>query len=169
LAAEPVGRKAAAVLFAATLSVLGAACGGGDKKSNAATTTTPGVTVAAGRACEVISKTEVEAAIGTRVGNGQASGGGSTAACKYELEGTTQSVIVAVSSETDPQDFQKAKAAVQGAQPVPGVSGESFVAGGRAFVLKGTTLAIVAVNLERPDAQLGEAARKLAQAAAGKL
>lgn len=157
------------VTMLTTATLLAAGCGGDGKKAASSNTTTPGVTVAAGRACEVVTKAEVEAAIGTPVGAGQSSGGGATAACKYELQGTTQSVIVAITASTDPQDFQDAKAAIPNAQPVPNINAESFVAGGRAFVLKGNTLGIVAVNLERPDPALSDAARKLAQAAAGRL
>ncbi len=150
--------------------VAGACSGGGDgDEAKAQTTTTAGEQIDAARACGVVTKGEIEAAIGSRVNDGQSSGSGSTAACKYELAGTSQAVVVAISASTDPQDFQRAKAAMQGVQPVPAAGVDSFVTGNRAFVLKGSTLAIVAINIDRPAPALTEAAKKLAQAAAGRL
>ena len=160
------------LVIALTLVAVAAGCSGGDdnKEANAQSTTTVGEAVDAARACGLITKAEVEAAIGTRVNDGQSSGGGSTtAACKYEVAGTQQAVIVAISTGTDPADFQKAKASTPDVQAVPGAGPDTFVSGGKAFVLKGTNLALVAVNIDRPVPTLTEAAKKLAQAASGRL
>lgn len=170
-ARSAVGRPRPLMALLVATAVLGllAACGGGGKKASESQDTAPGGGPAASGparpACDVLSRIDVETAIGASVRDGQAA---SPSVCRYDLAaGGDQAVLMLMTTDAaNPQNFERTKAISADAQVLPGVGDQAFVAGKQAFVLKGSTIAVIVVNLQRSPAALADATAKLAQAAA---
>jgi hypothetical protein len=161
-------------VLVASVAILGllAGCGGNDKESSGPSDTAPGGGQAnsapAKPACDVLSRIDVETAIGAPVRDGQAA---SPSVCRYDLAaGADQAVLMLMTTDAgNPQNFERTKALSTDAQPLPGVADQAYVTGKQAFLLKGATIAVIVVNLQRPPAALLDAATKLARAATAKI
>jgi len=157
------------VALAVCLSLV-AGCGSDDKKKDtAAPDAGPAVTEFKGdpnKACELATKAEVEAALATKV---KAGVGALGTVCTYVVENAfDQSVVLErTDSPESPQFFELSKSSPDAAvEPLPGVGDDAFIAGNKAYVLKGQVLAGITVTLKQPQPAVTAAIKKLAQAAA---
>ena len=142
-------------------------CGGDD--DDAASDVVPGVTEYKGdpnKACELATRAEVEAAIAAKVMAGVGDAG---RICTYTVDNGTFDQYVSLERTDSPQSqqiFELTKTSATGVEPLSGVGNDAFVTGNKAYVLKGTVLAGITVNIRQPQPAITAAARKLAQAAA---
>lgn len=144
--------------------------GGGGGKSAARPTTTAAAEPQKG-ACGLVTQTEVEAALGTKVAAGRESTEPSRSVCSFALAGAAdQSVIVISTTSSD------AAAAFAAARQRAGSQAQSVTAGDQAFVagtqgaaLKGRTFVTVLLAVRQSPGALAAAGTKLLQAAAGRI
>lgn len=166
----------AAVGAAVILMAVTAACGGGgggDKEESSPTSGRTGTTFHGdpNRVCNIITKADVEAALGSPVAAGQGTSG---AACRYTSSsgGEDQAVLVLLTDEPNNKEIFDRTTSARGMEPLPGVGDKAFINKGgqgvQAFVLKGNKIVVVVLNLDRPAQALSDAATKLAQTAATK-
>lgn len=165
-------RRLAATSVALSLCLVLAACGGDDKKGDeTAPEAGPPVTEFTGdpnRACALATEAEVEAAIATKVKPGVGALG---AVCTYTTETAADQYVVLDRTESPeaPQIFELDKSSSTGVEPLAGVGNAAFVAGNKAYVLEGTVLVVITVNLKQPQPAVTAITKKLAQAAAPRL
>lgn len=161
-----------ATAVALSLCLVLAACGGGDdnKEDDATSDLDPGPPVTAftgdpNRACELATKAEVEAALATKVKPGVGALG---TVCTYTSETAFDQFVVLERTDTPeaPQVFELSRSSSEGVEPLAGVGNDAFVAGNKAYVLKGNVLATITVNSKQPPPTVGAAVRALARAAA---
>lgn len=157
------------------VAILLTGCGGGGSgekkagKSPAATTPverTGGAGV--GRnACGLVTKPEVEAALGASV---QApSGAGDSGVCSFMTTGG-QVLLLSTASPDNVKQFDSLKRNVDGpVETLSGLGDRAFLVKGQAYVLKGSTLVAITVLLSQPAPKLNQVARQLAQTAAGRI
>ena len=157
--------------FIAALILAG--CGGGsdgnkaagdDAKSRTGDTALRAGGAAVGhKACDLVTRAEVEAAVGSPA---QApGGGGETGICRYNTGGG-QVLVISTSSPDNAAQFDSLKSGVGGpVESVNGLGDRAFIVKGQAYVLKGPVLVAVTVLVSQPPAKLNQAARQLAQLA----
>ena len=170
------GRRATGAVAIGLCAVVMAGCGGssdaGRDPAATATTNAP-VTVpslppdmAQRPACGVVTRAEVEAAIGARVNAGKEAVEAARSLCTFTLATSADESIgvVAVTSSGVPAFFATARQRMASLQSVS-AGDEAFVSGGQALVRKGNTMVAIIVALRRDQPQLVAASTKLAQAA----
>ncbi len=154
-----------------------AGCGGSSNAPGAgggSTTVAPVTTVAIPSlpadlpqkpACSLLTKVEVEAAIGAKVDIGKEQSQPGRSLCSFALAAATdQSVaIVSTSSSGVPAFFLDARAKAASPQAVT-AGDQAFVSGGLGLVRRGNTMVAIVVALRQDKPQLASAAAKLAQA-----
>jgi hypothetical protein len=75
-------------------------------------------------------------------------------------------LLSSTQSADSPKTFDGFRTAARNAETLPGVGDRAFVSSNQAYVLKGTTLTIVTVNLKQPQPAVTAAAKKMAQVVA---
>ena len=169
---RPRRRAAAVALCAALLAGCGGSSDGAEPKP--ATETTTAVTVsppnlppdmAQRPACGVVTRAEVEAAIGARVTPGQETVEEARSMCIFNVgpNGEERVGVVAVTSSGVPAYFASARDRLTSPQRVS-AGDEAFVSGGQAVVRRGNTMVAIVVAVRRDPAQLTAISTKLAQA-----
>jgi len=118
-------------------------------------------------ACGLVTKTEVEAALGTTV---QApSGAGDSGVCSFTTTGG-QVLLLSTASPENANQFDSLKRNVNGpVETLSGLGDRAFLVKGQAYVLKGSTLVAITVLLSQPAPKLNEVARQLARTVAGRI
>jgi hypothetical protein len=155
----------------AVASLLLVGCGGGGSKGEASGTTVAGAgttvpAVASDKPCDLVTQSEVEAAVGAPVKAGGSAGTGAGTGCTFALAAGGESLILVVkTTEGSPAKFDQIKKAAVAPKDLSGVGDKGFVAAGQAVVLKGADLYVVVLKLDRPDAALADASTKLVKAA----
>ncbi|MEA2844310.1 MAG: hypothetical protein QOJ69_1981 [Actinomycetota bacterium] len=164
--------RAGAAGVAALLLLLLVGCGGGGDKGEATATTVEGAstTVApagSGKPCDLVTQAEVEAAVGAPVKAGGSAGTPQGTACSFSLASNGAEVILVLKStdQGNVANYDKIKKGSTGAKDLSGLGDKAFVAGGQAVVLKGTSLYVVTLSLDRPPAELADASTNLVKAA----
>jgi hypothetical protein len=165
-------RRSAAVALCA---VLLAGCGGSSDSAEprptpdatSPTVTTPNLPtdMAQRPACGVVTRAEVEAAIGARVTPGQETVEEARSMCIFNVgAGAEERVgVVAVTSSGVPAFFASARDRLTSPQRVS-AGDEAFVSGGQAVVRRGNTMVAIVVALRRDPPQLTAISTRLAQA-----
>lgn len=118
-------------------------------------------------ACELITRAEVEAAVGARVNPGREAAQEARSLCTFSLvSGPDQSVVlISTSSSGVPAAFDAVQQSAEAEQPID-VGDQAFVSGGMAVVRKGNTMVAIVVVLRQPPAQLSGVATRLARSMA---
>lgn len=161
--------RALTVLAAAlVVSLLVAACGGGGKKASAPAGPSGGAVADVNATCTLLSREDVQEAIGAPAREGQGTSGN---ACRFDVAGAPDQAVLLLKTTdpANPANFDRAVTEMADARALIGVGDKAFVTGKQAYVLKGDTIAIVLVNLQRPAPALADAATKLAQAVAPRI
>jgi hypothetical protein len=171
-----VRRAAAGAVGAVACAGLLAGCGGSSKASGPKpeTTAAPSPTVsvpalppdkAQRAACGLVTRAEVEAAIGAKVNPGKETAEPARSVCAFNpVAGADESVaVVAVTSSGVPAFFKTASERLKTPQVVA-AGDEAFVSGGQGLVRKGDTMVAIIVALHRDTPELAGMATKLAQA-----
>lgn len=116
-------------------------------------------------ACGLLTRAEVEAAIGARVNPGKETVEAARSLCSFTLATSADETIgvVAVTSSGVPAFFAHARQRLTAPQPVS-AGDEAFVSGGQALVRRGQTMVAIIVALRRDPSQLAATSAKLAQA-----
>lgn len=159
------------------LAVAGACSGSGGDDDGARPQETPaGNDAAAGRGavdeqrpCRLLTQAEVQAAVGAPVKQPMSAPGAE--ACTFALASGGGQVLVLSSDAADnPTKFDSySRGAARPVENLPGVGDRAFLVGGQAYVLKGSVLVGIAVDMRQPEARLNEVARRLVQLAAGRI
>lgn len=166
-----MARTAAAAALTVLLAAL-VGCGGddgaeggegkdGEAKSPAGTV----FTGQADKACGVAPKAEVESAIGAPVKAGTGANG---ILCRFDLASAADQFVLLSSTQSpdNAKTFDGFRTAARNVESLTGVGDRAFVASNQAYVLKGTTLTVVTVNLKQPQPAITAAAKKMAQVVA---
>ena len=173
------GLAAALVAAVAASSLLGACGGGGDKKANGTTGTTSaegsgtsaqGPPPGPGAPCRLLTEGDVSSAVGAQARQGGSTDSTQGKGCVFTFASSPEEtvLVVAASSPESASAFESGK----GGGPVQALTGlgdRAYVSGGKAFVLKGTTLLVVVVGLKKPSPVLAKAAEDLARTAVKKV
>lgn len=167
-----VGRTIAGAALAVLLAVL-VGCGGGDDGDeggvgNDGEANSPAGTVFTGqadKACGVAPKAEVEAAVGVPVKAGVGANG---ILCRFDLASAADQFVLLSSTQSadSAKTFDAFRTAARNAESLTGVGDRAFVASNQAYVLKGTTLTVVTINLKQAPPAITAAAKKMAQVVA---
>lgn len=163
-----LARRALVAVASALLAVAVVGCGGGGDESGGGDTESPRGTVFTGqadRACGLAPRAEVESAIGAPVKNGAGANG---ILCRFDLASAADQFVLLSSTQSSdsPRMFDAFRTAAPNAETLTGVGDRAFVTSNQAYVLKGTTLTVVTVNLKQPQAAVTAAARRMAQVVA---
>ncbi|HEV3401032.1 MAG TPA: hypothetical protein VG078_04350 [Acidimicrobiales bacterium] len=155
----------AALLLAVLVGCGGDDGGGGDGEGDAASPAGTVFTGQADKACGLAPKAEVESAIGAVVKAGTGANG---ILCRFDLATAAEQFVLLSSTQSpdSPKTFDAFRTAAPNAETLPGVGDRAFVASNQAYVLKGTTLTVVTINLKQPQAAITAAAKKMAQVVA---
>jgi hypothetical protein len=121
-------------------------------------------------ACALVTRAEVEAAIGARVGEGKEEAQPGRSACTFLLvsDSNQRIGIVSTSSSGVPAFVANARERVTTEQTVR-AGDEAFVNGGLGIVRRGNTMVTIVVALRQEQPALAAAATKLALAAGARL
>jgi hypothetical protein len=167
--------RGAPVVVSLALALLLAACGGGSDQAGTGgrqgAGTGPNTTSAVpGSPCALVSVEDVGAAVGARVRQGGSTDTAAGRGCLFNLEGAPDQTVllVATSSPSSVSAFDSARTG----GPVENLSGlgdRAYAVGGRVVVLRGTTLLVVVVALNRPPSALSQAAKAVAAKAVTRL
>lgn len=171
-----LSRRAGAGVAALLCASLLAGCGGGssDDAKPTETSAAPSPTVSVPTlppdkpqrpACGLVTKAEVEAAIGKAVNAGKEMTEAARSLCTFTPVGNADESIgvVAITSSGVPAFFKTARERLTGPQTVS-AGDEAFVSGGQGLVRKGDTMVAIIVALRRDLPQLASASTKLVQA-----
>jgi hypothetical protein len=169
-------RAAAGALAMALCSTLLAGCGGSSNASGpngGGTTVAPTTTAVPAlpadapqkAACTLVTKAEVEAAIGAKVGNAKEESQPGRSLCSFTLASASDQSVVLVSTSSSgvPAFFTSARARAAAPQTVT-AGDQAFVNGGLGLVRRGNTMVAVVLALRLDQAQLTTAATKVALA-----
>lgn len=166
------GAGAAALLCAGLL----VGCGGSSDKAKdkpTETTAAPSPTVSVPSlpadkpqraACGLVTKAEVEAAIGKGVNPGKEATEAARSLCTFNPVGAADEsiAVVTITSSGVPAFFKSARERLTGPQAVS-AGDEAFVSGGQGLLRKGDTMVAIIVALRRDLPQLASVATKLVQ------
>lgn len=177
---RPPLRALTATVSAALCAGLLAGCGGssGGSRPSAGTTAVPGhaplASLPAGSpekaACALVTRAEVEAAVGAKVGPGKEEAQAARSLCSFPLLSMPEQSVVLVSTTSAgvPDFFATARDRATAPQSVA-AGDQAFVNGGQGLVRKGTTMVAILVVLRQSPAQLAAAATKLTQTVGARL
>ena len=165
------------VAAAMALLVLLAACGGDDAGGGAtgggtgaagATSTTRAA--GTGGPCALVSTEDVRSAVGAPVRQAGATDTSAGRGCLFTLEGANDQSVLLVST-TSPQSAEAFDSARTGGpvEPLGGLGDRAYAVGDRVVVLRGTTLLVVVVSLDRPPSARSQAAKTVAARAVTRL
>ncbi len=164
------GRVRRAMVTAALALVLAAVgCGGGDgDNGDEGEEGAPAGAVFDGpadRACRLAPRAEVERAIGAPVKDGTGANG---ILCRFNLASAADQFVLLSSTQSadSPKTFDAFRSAAARPETLSGVGDRAFVTANQAYVLKGTTLTVVTVNLKQPQPAVSAAARRMAEVVA---
>lgn len=88
--------------------------------------------------------------------------------CRFDLASTAEQFVLLSSTQSpdNAKTFDGFRSATPRAESLTGVGDRAFVTSNQAYVLKGTTLTVVTVNLKQPPPAVAAATRKMAQVVA---
>ena len=161
-----------AVLLAIALAATG--CGGGGKKKATNSTKTTSTRfpppapvnnekLSEGQgACGYVTSSDIQAAVGSPVNPGDGVKTKTSESCRWSLKAGNNQVVGVVLSSPGKAQFDSSRSALgAGAEALPGVGDQAFVAGDTAYALKGDKLLIVDVTTTQTVALRKAAATKL--------
>jgi hypothetical protein len=154
------------------MAMAASGCGGDDEEADTTTSTRFPPTVAVNNqeltegtgVCGVLTRAEVEAAVGTPVDPGRGVRTSTNESCKWTLRtGNDQSVNVILSPD-GVQLYEGASNTLR-PEPLPGVGDRAFVATDTVYALKGTKLVILQVVSRQAAGPRRQAAVRLMETA----
>ncbi|MGQ0743626.1 MAG: hypothetical protein ACT4OS_04685 [Acidimicrobiales bacterium] len=175
--------------LALTLALLATACGsgngaaGGDgggsgsgegEGAGTTVTTSEPIGVPSGEVppgsggCKLVSEAEVGSAVGSPVTNVGSGGRAEGQVCTFTVDGKTDPpqtvLVVTATNDESASAFDAArKDAGTKAQTVSGLGDRAFTSGGQIVALKGRTVLLVVVGLDKPESALVDTAKKVAE------
>lgn len=165
-------RTLAAAALTLVMALVASGCGGGDDDEADTTTSTrfpPTVPVdnqeltEGNGVCAVLTRAEVEAAVGMPADAGRGVRTRTSESCKWQLRGGNDSVNVIATPE-GVQLYEGASTQLT-PEPLPGVGDRAFVANDTVYALKGNKLVILQVVTRQAVAARRQAAVRLMQTA----